>query len=189
MLKIDNSNQSLRVFVAIPIPDHIAEELKSWRNAHKDRLPFRKWTHPKDYHITLQFLGETSLIKLEAIRDGLRRIKGTPFTLSINGGGFFGPVKTPRILWSAVSGDTKSLHLLHLSVIQATGNLGFIPEDRPYNPHITLARGSKDMDSTLLEVISSAPTGLEWEVDHFTLMRTHMNVSPMYEIVETFTLV
>ncbi|GGH15241.1 RNA 2',3'-cyclic phosphodiesterase [Paenibacillus segetis] len=184
----DHNNQSVRVFVAVPIPKPIAEELEHWRNANRDKLPFRKWTHPQDYHITLQFLGETSLHKLEAICTSLREIKANPFTLSINGGGFFGQAKSPRVLWSAVSGDIRSLRSLHLSVIQATSGLGFIPEERPYNPHITLARKATDSDSTIVEVMSSAPAGLAWEVDHFTLMRTHMNVSPMYEIVETFTL-
>ncbi|MDQ0086870.1 2'-5' RNA ligase [Paenibacillus anaericanus] len=185
----DSNNQSARVFVAIPVPDQITEELKRWRNINIDKLLFRKWTHPQDYHITLQFLGEISVIKLDALMAALKNIKGTPFPLALNGIGFFGSSKTPRVLWAGVSGDLNGLQSLHLSVIQETGTLGFIPEDRPYSPHITLARRFKEGEELLLEAITPAPVGLEWVVDHFSLMRTHLNVSPMYENVETFTLV
>lgn len=185
----DSNNQSARVFVAIPVPDQIIAELKSWRNINKDQLPFRKWTHPQDYHITLQFLGEIPVIKLDTLRAALRNIKKRPFSLALNGIGFFGSSKTPRVLWAGVSGDLNGLQSLYLSVIQETGTLGFIPEERPYAPHITLARGFKEGEEISVEAITPAPVELEWVVDHFTLMRTHMNVSPMYENVETFTLV
>ena len=49
--------QTQRLFVAIPVPEHISRKLEDWTLDHKAQLRFRKWTHPRDYHITLQFWG------------------------------------------------------------------------------------------------------------------------------------
>lgn len=178
----------MRVFVAIPIPENITEELERWTFSCREALPFRKWTHVKDYHITLQFLGAASLVKIEAIQAALRNIKATPITLSLNGVGFFGSPKAPRVLWTAVSGNLMELNSLHLKVVQATRPLGFEPEDRPYTSHITLARGFTEGNVISSGVINSAPIGAEWVADRFTLMQSHLNVSPMYEVIDSYDL-
>ncbi|MEX2461910.1 MAG: RNA 2',3'-cyclic phosphodiesterase [Paenibacillaceae bacterium] len=180
-------DHTIRVFVALPIPEHIAEELEIWTHTNKERLPFRKWTHRKDYHITLQFLGETSLVKLEALQAALRNVRATPFSLSLNGVGFFGSPKAPRVLWTAVSGNLKGLNFLHSAVIQATHTLGYVHEDRPYASHITLARDFAVGKEISMGAITSAPVGAEWEADQFILMRTHMKTSPMYEVIDNYS--
>lgn len=175
-----------RLFVAIPVPEHISGKLEDWTRAHKEKLPFRKWSHPRDYHITLQFLGDTPAAKHEALQAVLREAKATPLSLALNGAGTFGPPKAPRVLWAAVSGDLERLASLHLEVIKATRSIGFEPEDRPYAPHITLARGFAGSGEMPPEATVSAPATFEWEADRFVLMRTHMNASPMYEVIGEF---
>jgi 2'-5' RNA ligase len=177
-----------RLFVAIPVPEPISRKLEDWTRAHKEKLPFRKWTHPLDYHITLQFLGDTPAAKQEALQAVLKEARVTPFSLALNGAGTFGPKASPRVLWAAVSGDLEGLTALHQKVINSTRSIGFEPEDRPYAPHITLARkfaGGGEMPN---EAILSAPSLFEWEADRFVLMRTHMNASPMYEVIGAFPL-
>lgn len=178
-------NKTVRLFVALPLPGRIVNELEKWITRNKEKLSFRKWVHPHDCHITLQFLGETPLDKLEELRAALRGRNAAPFSLVLNGVGTFGSSRSPRVLWAGVSGSMDDLKALHLDVIQATHPLGFIPEDRPYTSHITLARGFTGREVfTIGEITPPAP--LEWSVDRFTLMQTHMNKSPMYEAVEEF---
>jgi 2'-5' RNA ligase len=188
MVQTTSKDHSIRVFVAIPIPEHIAMELERWTIAYREGLPFRKWTHPKDYHITLQFLGETPWVKIEALQAALRNIRAAPITLSLNGVGYFGQLKAPRVLWTAVAGDLNGLNYLHMAVIQATRTLGFVPEDRPYTSHITLARSFVEGNAISIGAINSAPVGAEWVTDCFTLMRTHLNASPMYQVIDNFLL-
>jgi 2'-5' RNA ligase len=179
----------MRVFVAIPIPlEPVAVELDRWTHNYRAELPFRKWTHPKDYHITLQFLGETSLVKIDELQAALKNLRASPISLSLNGAGIFGSPHAPRVLWADVSGDLSGLNALHLAVIQATSTLGFVAEDRPYTSHITLARGFAGGDAPSIRAINSAPVGAEWVADRFTLMQTHMNVSPMYEVIDSYPL-
>ncbi|TXK85144.1 RNA 2',3'-cyclic phosphodiesterase [Paenibacillus sp. N3.4] len=180
--------QPMRLFVAIPVPEQVGEKLEQWTKANRERLPFRKWTHVQDYHITIQFLGETTIEKMDALQIALRNIKSKPISLVLNGVGFFGTPKAPRVLWAAVSGDLLALNSLHTSVIQATHALGYVAEDRPYAAHMTLARSYAGENEFLAEALKSAPKGIEWKSDNFILMRTHMNASPMYETIGSFPL-
>ncbi len=180
------SKQSMRVFVAVPLPKEIVETLERWTRDNRDRLSFRKWTHPQDYHITLQFLGETPTDKIEGLRAVLEGVEIKPMALKLNGIGVFGSPTAPRVLWAAVSGDLIGLNSLHASVVQATRSQGYIPEERPYAAHITLARNFNGPNEFTKDVLDSAPSGTEWLADRFTLMRTHMNASPMYEVIGSY---
>jgi 2'-5' RNA ligase len=178
-------SRTVRLFVALPLPGKIVNELEKWVVGNKNKLSFRKWVHPYDCHITLQFLGETLLEKVEELRTALRKREATPFTLVLNGVGVFGSPRSPRVLWAGVSGRVDELKALHLGVVEATRPLGFVPEERPYTSHITLARGFTGREIFTIGEITPPPP-LEWTVDRFTLMQTHMNKSPMYEVVEEF---
>lgn len=180
--------QTQRLFVAIPVPEHISRKLEDWTLDHKAQLRFRKWTHPRDYHITLQFLGDTPAAKREALQNVLGEARAMPISLALNGAGTFGLPKAPRVLWAAVAGNLQGLASLHMEVIKATRSIGFEPEDRPYSPHITLARGFIGTGGMPAEALLSAPASFEWEADRFVLMRTHMNASPMYEVIGNFPL-
>lgn len=179
----------MRLFVALPIQERAAAELKDWVSRHRQTLAFRKWTHPLDYHITLQFLGETSEAQAEQLQAALSGVRAQPFELELAGGGVFGQPSAPRVLWSGVRGDSERLASLHHTVVQATKPLGFVPEERPYAPHITLARqfigkaGSMPGDIT-----STMPAGYRWEANRFVLMRTNMHNSPMYETIGEYSI-
>jgi 2'-5' RNA ligase len=179
---------TVRLFVAVPVPGPIAEKLKDWTLAQKEALPFRKWAHPQDYHITLQFLGDTPVAQIEALQAALREVSAAPISLALNGAGTFGPPKAPRVLWTAITGDLTGLTALHLAVVKAASSLGFEPEDRPYTPHITLARGFAGGGEMAIEATANAPAGVQWEADRFVLMQTHMHASPMYEVIGEFKL-
>ncbi|WP_159884920.1 RNA 2',3'-cyclic phosphodiesterase [Paenibacillus puerhi] len=178
----------MRVFTAVPLPEPIAKELESWVEAHRERLPFRKWTHPHDYHITLQFLGEASMSKVEALQADLKRIRQEPIALSLSRIGTFGPPKAPRILWSSVTGELTGLQALHAAVAQATQGHGFELEERAYAPHITLARNFVGASPLRLDSLEQIPA-VAWKADSFVLMQTHMGASPMYERIGEYPLI
>ncbi|MNP26075.1 RNA 2',3'-cyclic phosphodiesterase [compost metagenome] len=183
-----SNHPSVRLFVAVPVPTQIANELERWTKANSDLLPFRKWVHPQDYHITIQFLGETPIEKMDGLQTALRSITAKTASLMLNGAGIFGTPKSPRVLWAAVSGNLHRLNNLHASVIQSTQPLGYVPEDRPYTAHITLARNYTGEKPFNIDSLQFAPAGVEWKADRFILMQTHMNASPMYEMIESYPL-
>ncbi|WEK55785.1 MAG: RNA 2',3'-cyclic phosphodiesterase [Candidatus Cohnella colombiensis] len=181
-------SQTMRLFVALPIHGEATEALTHWTNSNKENLAFRKWTHPLDYHITLQFLGDTSLEQVNGLQTALSGIKAKPFALQLNGAGYFGSSKSPSVLWAGVAGMTIELINLHELIIRTTHELGFEVEKRKYSPHITLARNYTGMQEFNVHAIQTAPIETEWKADRFTLMKTHMHATPMYEPIGNFPL-
>ncbi len=179
---------SIRLFAALPIPQHISAVLYKWTVAERSQINFRKWAHPQDYHITLQFLGDVRTEQLAQLIAALRLIESSSLQLTIGKAGIFGLSNSPRVLWSAIDGDIKGLHALQQAIVKETDQLGFEEEKRGYHPHLTIARkyiGAEPFSSDVAETI---PSNLSWQADHFTLMKTNMNASPMYEVIGEFGL-
>lgn len=181
------------LFVAVPIPDSMKQQLIEGCLQIKEQIPFKKWVFSADYHITLKFLGvvdNETMIRLKPLIGEIAS-KQSSFYLSIEGLYTFGKTTSPRILWTGVKGDMNPLSILQKNVDTAMESLGFIAENRPYTPHITLAKnyaGKEPFESILLEqAVKHLPFPLKWEVNEIVLYQTHLKREPMYEPVEVFT--
>jgi 2'-5' RNA ligase len=178
-----------RLFAAVPLPEAlkktIAEKSAEW----KKQLPFRKWTHPDDVHITLKFLGETEPTLMPELERRLSECakQTVPFTLAIEGAGTFGKPSSPSIFWLGVGGELDALRELQACIERQTTEIGFVTEDRPYRPHITIARrfdGTGAWSEDALAAVKNWTKGqadLTWPVNEIVLYQSHLNRSPMYE--------
>lgn len=184
------TDSSLRLFVAVPLPSELKQPLSNWSEKLRQELPFRKWVHSSDLHITLQFLGDAPSRQLHAIADALR--SGTfsgmsSFELTLDRLRLFGRTDNPSVLWIGVTGGLSPLHALQQAVVSALAPLGFKAESRPYHPHITLARnynGVRPFDQELPDRFAApaAPDGapLGWTVDHIVLYSSNLNQPPPF---------
>jgi len=93
------------------------------------------------YHLTLQFLGEVPEEAAEALRDRLQenRFETPAFQLVLTGLGRFQKAGGD-VLWLGVD-PSPPLQALQSEVTRLTSTVGFVPEPRPFSPHLTLARG------------------------------------------------
>jgi 2'-5' RNA ligase len=91
-------------------------------------------------HLTLKFLGYVEPEKIPEITAALKPIAESahPFPIQVKGCGFFPNSKRPNVLWAGVVSDL--LQPLQQQVEDATEKLGFQRENRPFSPHLTLAR-------------------------------------------------
>ena len=96
-----------------------------------------RWQTPESWHITLQFLGNTSREQYECAAAHLRTLHMQPVPIRLEELSAF---DRAGIFIAAVT-LTPELLLLQERVTTATAHCGFVPETRPYQPHITLARG------------------------------------------------
>ncbi|GAA0136693.1 RNA 2',3'-cyclic phosphodiesterase [Paenibacillus sp. YSY-4.3] len=174
-----------RMFVAVALPESVKNQLHAWCLERQKDWKFRKWVHPADYHITLQFLGDTPATQVQAILEGLREAASevAPFRLEAVGIGAFGRPEQPRVLWSGIEGDIAALRALHSRVITANAKLGYVPEERPYAPHITLARKFSESEKLREPLGNKGLSFGDWTNDTIMLYRTRVTVSPMYEVV------
>lgn len=109
-------------------------------NASKKELEVR-WSPPENWHITLKFLGDVEETQIEDLKAALDRAsaKVEASKLRASGVGAFPEERHARVLWAGVARSQVLLDLQSEVEAECTP-LGFPPEDRQFNPHITLAR-------------------------------------------------
>lgn len=130
----------MRLFVAIEIPSEIRRALAAFLKELRGIAPQAKWVSAENIHITLKFLGETDAAKVSAIETVLRGIRSAqPVTLELRGLGYFPNEKRPRVFWAGMEASA-NLKTLADEIDRGLRTLGFPPEDRPFAPHLTLAR-------------------------------------------------
>ena len=73
------------------MPDEVREVIRREQGHLKAELPRARWTRPEGQHLTLKFLGETTVEKLARLKKEVSgRIGGMPaVTIRLHGAGFF----------------------------------------------------------------------------------------------------
>jgi 2'-5' RNA ligase len=130
----------LRAFIAIDLPESIHAALSRQQAAFQATCPEARWTRPEGVHLTLKFLGEISDDQVRQVVEAL--LKLTPlekFSIEVKGFGFFPDARRPRVFWVGLEAPP-ALGELARRVEDCMERLGFAREDRPFTPHLTLAR-------------------------------------------------
>ncbi len=131
---------SVRLFIAIDIQQEIRTAYALLIEELRGIAPKAKWVRAENLHVTLKFLGDTPREKLAAVQGVLAAVRSPePVQLEFRGLGFFPNEKRPRVVWAGMEA-TPNLKTLAADVDQAAHRLGFPLEDRPFTPHLTLAR-------------------------------------------------
>jgi 2'-5' RNA ligase len=93
-------------------------------------------------HITLKFLGEIASNQIETVSNAascaVQRVR--PFILALEGAGAFPPRGAPRILWLGINDSSGALLQLQSQLEEECERAGFAREERPFHPHVTVAR-------------------------------------------------
>ncbi|MHA6617014.1 RNA 2',3'-cyclic phosphodiesterase [Pseudonocardia sp. DLS-67] len=180
----------MRVFVAVTPPAGALDELSSATAALRAGEPELRWTRPDKWHLTLAFLGEVgdrARADLSA-RLGHTASRHPPMRLALHGAGRF----TDRVLWTRVTGDVAALRGLAESVRAAAQRAGVDVEDRPYRPHLTLARGREGADLRPVVQALAGFAGHPWTAGELSLVRSHLGAGPgrtaRYEPLASWTL-
>ena len=128
----------MRLFIGIGLPALIAETLaKSAPRLISPATGARiRWTSPANMHVTLSFLGQVHEARRDAIEQSLAVIRAPRLHLELDGIGTFDHA---GVLYANVK-HTPALFALAGQVMAAMAACGFRREDRPYSPHVTLAR-------------------------------------------------
>jgi RNA 2',3'-cyclic 3'-phosphodiesterase len=130
----------VRLFIAIELPQTIRSAFASLLKELRAIAPQVKWVRAGNLHVTLKFLGETESAKLAALLNVLSTIRSPePVHLKFRGLGFFPHEKRPRMFWAGMEASA-NLKTLAADIDQAVHRLGFPLEERPFTPHLTLAR-------------------------------------------------
>jgi 2'-5' RNA ligase len=135
--------EQIRSFVAIELPDEARRGLaRLRRELERNEHRFVKWVDPKGIHLTLKFLGNIPAAQVSEITEAIKEASHeiSPFDLEISGLGAFAGLRQARVLWVGVGGDLDRLSGLQQNIDSVLAALGFAREERPFVPHLTLAR-------------------------------------------------
>ena len=130
----------MRLFTAIGLPASIADPLVE---AARKLLPAApgaarvRWTPAANMHLTLSFLGSVAPARLAAIQQALAGVEGRRFRVTLQGAGLFAHA---GVLLAKVE-PSPALLALAEEVAASLEACGIPREARPYQPHVTLARG------------------------------------------------
>jgi 2'-5' RNA ligase len=125
----------MRLFIAIELPDDLKKTLSRLRAD----VPGARWVPPEQLHLTLAFLGEVEEKTAGELGERLALIQTPPFQLRFSGTGCFPNRHRPRVLWAGLEPNPRLTHLA-ARVHEAVLACGIPQEERPFSPHITLAR-------------------------------------------------
>ena len=184
----------MRIFIAIPLPDPIANYVYGIKSNLATTNPDVKWVERDKYHLTLKFLGDIDTGQLHGIIKSLSAVADicTSFELYIKGIGFFPRNKKPRVIWLGIQGEVKKAEFLGERIDSYLMELGFDTE-KSHRFHVTLGRVRTDknlkplMDQArdMEAMVLSKP----FYVNEFLLMESRLtSTGPNYNILEKFKL-
>jgi 2'-5' RNA ligase len=143
----------MRVFCAIDLPDNVRERLLQHIARLRDEVPQTRASWSRDnVHLTLKFLGEIPQSRVENLSQAASRsVAGlSPFEVFVEETGAFPQHGPPRVLWIGVTDASGELAELHARLEEECAKAGFAKEERPFHPHLTLARLRKPQGARTL---------------------------------------
>jgi len=130
----------MRIFIALDLDEAIRERIDGFIEGVRGFAPDARWVLPESLHITLKFIGEKPAETIDEIKRALAGVELAAFDLGLKGYGFFPTAKSARVFWVGIESGPELVELAK-SVDRITSALGIPKEDRPFSPHLTLARG------------------------------------------------
>ena len=173
-------DESWRLFVAIELPAATRKRLKEHIDRLRESVPDARasWSREEHLHLTLKFLGDTPTAKAEALSQAAGRAAsaGHPFEVIVKGSGAFPPLGQPRVLWVGIEDPSGELGSLQEWLEDECAKAGFTREQRPFHPHLTIARLRKPHGSRQLAALHKE-IGFETEtvaVSALTVVRSEL---------------
>jgi len=144
----EGNSRSIRAFIAVPLPLEVIERLMppvdGLRAACRADGLDAGWSRPEGWHLTLKFLGPVASDRIDPLLERLPgcTVRHDAFAIHLTGFGAFPSARRPRVLWIGLEPDegAASLAALAREIDEVTALLGHPSEERPFSPHLTVAR-------------------------------------------------
>lgn len=133
----------MRLFVAAEVSPGLRAKLIELQERLREVPLNLRLVRPEGIHLTLRFIGEVDADRLDGIVAALAAPSnaGLPsFHLREAGLGIFPERGTPRVIWIDLEGEREAAARLAGAVDAALVKCGLAPEERPFKPHLTVAR-------------------------------------------------
>lgn len=163
----------MRLFIALPVPDEIADALTILQSG----VPDARWVAAENFHVTLCFAGEVQGAVMRDLEEELADIAGPRFPVALAGVEQFSSGKQPKALVALVEKSDR-LDWLQQKVSMVVRHCGIAVDRRKFRPHVTLARFSAGAETghhiaQFMASHSRFHAG-PWVADHFALYSSRL---------------
>jgi len=169
----------VRAFVAVEINEQVRGALAGVQEDLRRTGARVGWVKPEQIHLTLVFLGNVFGMQVRELASAMDAIGSGfgAFEYGVEGIGFFGSPRSPRVIWAGVTGGGERLIVLQSLIAEAARRAGVQLEARAFSPHLTIGRvRSRRGADELTSAASSAkntPLGTV-SVRRVLLMQSHL---------------
>ncbi len=178
----------MRLFVGIPLPDHVKDavygEIQRWQA----RVNGIKFVERENLHITLKFIGEVDDGRAKNIAAALRSVEARQFDVEVRGIGAFPNPARARVIWAGVGKGFEEIVALSREIDEILAKEGVPRESKEFHPHVTMGR-VKRFDPEIARIISAGRDRKfgTFRFERFVLFRSTLTRSgPIYDVVERY---
>ncbi len=182
----------VRTFIGVEIEQAVIAEISQELSYLQHQFPEIKWVSPENLHITLKFLGNIKPNDLRAIFTLLADTAVFPsaFAVEVQAINILPNPRHPRIICAGCTLGSLELVELQRIITEKCATLGYQPDAKPYEPHITLGRVKKPSDACRLETILPDLNNIDFGITDVEEVIVYMSelkqsgaiYSPMYRV-------
>lgn len=170
--------RSLRLFVAVDVPDDVKAALAGAVAPFRDRIPGGRWTRSEGWHVTLKFLGSTWPRLVADVERAVRSAASASraFQTSLTQVGVFPSPGRARVVWAGLA-DPEGRFAPIVQRLDGLLEEHFAPEKRAFTPHLTLARLNppRSVREFAPDLVGTPLPSRPFAVDRLVLYRSHLS--------------
>jgi RNA 2',3'-cyclic 3'-phosphodiesterase len=169
----------MRLFIAATLPLDVAEALDHVIRSVKPRVGAASWVRPEAQHVTFAFVGEQPERAIDTISATLapRLAPVAALEARLEGAGFFPSRSRPRIAWCSVT-PRDPLMAIATVVRERLAVAGIPFDEKPFHPHLTLARLKGSWAAESVATFESAIGAFDsplFHIDHVLLYGSRLS--------------
>jgi RNA 2',3'-cyclic 3'-phosphodiesterase len=163
-----------RAFFGLPVPEAQRKELDEYLVACAAMAPEFRWTPASNLHLTVRFVGSVERSVVEGIADRLADRHLSGFELDLGDLGTFKRGRLVRVVWLQLRAGVEPARELAGPVEEECVRAGLVPEARPFQPHLTLAR-ARARAGAAVPALPNPPVLQPWRADELILFSSHLS--------------
>jgi RNA 2',3'-cyclic 3'-phosphodiesterase len=176
--------EHFRLFIALTLPEAVKAEVEQAQAQLRRALRQARvsWTRLEQFHLTLKFLGNVEVQRVDALIAAVRAAgAGFPaLRLRAEQLGCFPSLRSPRVAWVGVNDAVQDLPRLQAALETACAGFTSQPAQERFSGHVTLARikaiGRPEAETLAAQVRAMAGQSFgQWTTDHLDILRSELS--------------
>jgi len=139
--KEQKMSELIRSFLAFDLENEtVLKKLAAAQNLLVQTGADLKLVEPQNIHMTIRFLSDITPDIVEKVFEEMKKVQFAPFDARINGLGAFPDLHYPRVVWAGITEGADQMKNVFSQLEPRLQRLGFTPDPKGFNPHLTIAR-------------------------------------------------